>query len=121
MLRFVLGVRWTSRNRLSPLRRRFILSIGAIPANQKLFDWTTDHEHNRNQHGDGYCDAPCSEPAKYACDGRDPHRRGGRQPVHVVAALTSDDHTGADEADPGDNALDDPAGRCKLITAASGV
>ena len=38
--------------------------------------------------------------------------------MNLVMLLTLDDHAGADKADAGDDALDDPAGRLNLATAA---
>ena len=48
-------------------------------------------------------------------DSRDPYCGGGRQSVDLVPTLALNDHASTDEADPGDDALDDPAGCCKLI------
>ena len=90
-------------------------------ANQELFDWTARHEHNGDQRSDNYRYAPCSQPAKYARNSRDPYRGGSRQPVDLVPAFALNDHASTDEADPGDDTLDDPAGCRKLIGAAAGI
>ena len=46
---------------------------------------------------------------------------GSRQSVDLVPTFALNDHASTDEADPGDDALDDPAGCRKLIAAASDI
>ena len=105
---------------VAPLKPMLPLAtICYIAANQELFEWTTGKSTTPTNTATILPRTHILRAQKYACDGQDPHRGGGRRPC-TVAAFTLDDHASADEADPGDDALDDPAGRCKLITAASG-
>jgi hypothetical protein len=87
-----------------------ILIIRTVAAKQELFDWTPYHKHNGDQQRDNYRYTPCSEAAQYARDSRDPRRGSGRQSMHLVPTLALNDHASTDEADPGDDALDDPTG-----------
>ena len=41
--------------------------------------------------------------------------------MHLAAAFALNDHTSADKADPCNDALNDPAGRGKLLAVASSL